>query len=202
MAGKRTNNGKTIYQGTKFYYDGYLYSINPNGDIYKEIMTKTLEQLTNCLLIHKRVIVIVSELHLGQYDSSNVQITKLIKNIKRYIAKEYQTKDIGHIWVREKERAKSQHYHMALFISGKVVNYPDKILGKMKELWEPEYSQKLPNPYYFIDKKLSNIDDATYRLSYFAKTRGKGYRKQQIKDYSTSRIIRPQGMSMDYFCNT
>jgi hypothetical protein len=43
------------------------------------------------------------------------------------------------------------------------------------------------NPSYFIDND-EVFADAVYRISYLAKTRGKGYRPAQVKDYSTSRL--------------
>jgi len=48
----------------------------------------------------------------------------------------------------------------------------------------------LEHPYYFIDKH--NLEDerkeVIKRVSYLGKTRGKGYRNPQAKDYSTSRL--------------
>ncbi len=45
----------------------------------------------------------------------------------------------------------------------------------------------LKKPFYFVDSQ-ETLADAVYRVSYLAKTRGKGYRPEQVKDYSTSRL--------------
>jgi hypothetical protein len=48
----------------------------------------------------------------------------------------------------------------------------------------------IKNPFYFIDKDNCQEERAKAidRLSYLAKTRGKGYRDPQAKDYETSRL--------------
>ena len=49
----------------------------------------------------------------------------------------------------------------------------------------------IKNPFYFIDKDnyQEMRGEAINRISYLAKTRGKGYRDPQAKDYGTSRLI-------------
>ena len=48
--------------------------------------------------------------------------------------------------------------------------------------------------FYFIDKKKEGFREqrgkAIYRLSYLGKTRGKGYKNVQAKNYSVSRLSR------------
>ena len=48
----------------------------------------------------------------------------------------------------------------------------------------------IKNPFYFIDKDNCQEERAKAidRLSYLAKTRGKGYRDSQAKDYGSSRL--------------
>ena len=60
----------------------------------------------------------------------------------------------------------------------------------IKEKWQPNYAHMPSNPYYFIDQnnKQTELQNAIFRLSYLAKTRGKGYRDSQAKDYGTSRL--------------
>ena len=43
-----------------------------------------------------------------------------MNRLKQWIKRNYKTKDIGSQWVREMERAKTQHYHVALFIDGEL----------------------------------------------------------------------------------
>ena len=39
------------------------------------------------------------------------------------IKRKYKTKYVGYVWVREMERAKTQHYHCAFFIDGDFIQF-------------------------------------------------------------------------------
>ena len=101
-------------------------------------------------------------------------------------------KRLGYMWVREQEKAKSQHYHLALFLDGNKVQHPSKLLRWIKGRWTWYEQPKPPTikrPFLMTKRQCkSSIDDAVYRISYLAKPRGKGYRNRYTKDYSTSRI--------------
>jgi hypothetical protein len=95
------------------------------------------------------------------------------------------------MWCRELETAKKKHYHYALIIDGHKVNFPYEVTNKVKELW-----RQLDGSEYFPDNCCYNvkrddyesIQDAIWRISYLAKSRGKGYKPEQTKNYGTSRI--------------
>ena len=109
-------------------------------------------------------------------------------------------KDIGHVWVREVETVKTQHYHVALFLDGNKIQHPSALLQLIKAKWYKHGRLWIPNKehvdddgcFYFIDKKNLNFKEqrgkAIYRLSYLGKTRGKGYKDIQAKNYSVSRL--------------
>lgn len=186
-------NRKTKYYGEYLEFNGERLRINSGEGkgVYLEIIHGIINQLDIAYSIHKRVLVIVFEVHQREYKKDNSDLSNLIKNTKQWIARNYKMKSIGHVWVREMERAKTQHYHGALFLDGDKIRTSYKVFNKMRDLWgDRGHMPHLENPYYFIDK--NNHDevraDAIYRLSYFAKTRGKGYRDQQTKDYSLSRL--------------
>jgi len=99
---------------------------------------------------------------------------------------------VGFVWAREQEKAKKQHYHLAIFIDGVKIRHSKRLLEVITQKWDesdPRNHHKpvVKNPYYFIDNE-KVFKKAIYRLSYLAKTRGKGYRPAQSKDYSTSRL--------------
>ena len=107
-------------------------------------------------------------------------------------------KDIGHVWVREQEEAKQQHYHVALFLDGNKIQHPSKLLQLIKAKWYKHGRVWIPKKeradddgcFYYIEKKnfVEERGKAIYRLSYLAKTRGKGYKDKQAKNYSVSRL--------------
>ena len=159
--------------------------------VYPKIIEKMVEQLDICLQIHKRVFVLRFDLHLKKYSGDNKTISTFMNRLKQWIKRNYKTKDIGSQWVREQERAKTQHYHVTLFIDGDVIRYPNKLLRAIRTKWfKNGHCPVLEHPYYFIDKH--NLEDerkeVIKRVSYLGKTRGKGYRNPQAKDYSTSRL--------------
>ena len=61
----------------------------------------------------------------------------------------------------------------------------------MKRMWsENGHMPYLEYPFYCINKHNLETErlKAIYRVSYLAKVRGKGYRDDQVKDYSGSRL--------------
>jgi len=189
---KLTNRKVKTTSGT-FEYDGVAYEVNATGSgIYKEIMRRIIEQLRTALEIHKRLLVIRFDLHSASFDHGNEEIRLFRKRIITWVSRHYQTHSIGFVWARETESAKAQHYHLAMFIDGDKVRNPKKILSIIMQKWEltnpsNHHMPHIKKPYYFIDND-DVLADAVYRLSYLAKTRGKGYRPKQVKDYSTSRL--------------
>ena len=159
--------------------------------VFPYMIERIVEQLDTCIAIHKRVFVLRFDLHLKEYSGDNKTISTFMNRLNQWIKRNYKTKDIGYGWEREQERVKAQHYHAALFIDGDVIRYPDKLLRAIRTKWfKYGHCPVLEHPYYFIDKH--NLEDerkeVIKRVSYLGKTRGKGYRNPQAKDYSTSRL--------------
>jgi hypothetical protein len=189
---KRRRNRKTKITSKTLEYEGVVYKIySVKPGIFKEIIFKIIEQLKIAREIHKRLLVVRFDLHSHSFDPSNGEISLFRKQIIQWVARNYQTHDIGFVWAREQEKAKSQHYHFSLFIDGDKIKRHKKILQVIREKWEgADPSHHMPfgkNPSYFIDDD-DVFADAVYRLSYLAKIRGKGHRLGQVKDYSTSRL--------------
>ena len=166
-----------------------------NFGVYPLIMERIVEQLDACFRIHKRVFVVLFILQHRETSQDNKDISKFMNVIKQWVRRKYKTKNIGSVWVREweKAKAKSHHYHCALFIDGDKVRHPIEILKAIKSKWfrygnVPD--KFLKNCYYNIRKE--NYDEkraeVIWRLSYYAKIRGKGYRNPQSSDYQTSRL--------------
>jgi hypothetical protein len=166
-----------------------------NFGVYPLIMERIVEQLDACFRIHKRVFVVLFILQHRETSQDNKDISKFMNVIKQWVRRKYKTKNIGSVWVREweKAKAKSHHYHCALYIDGDKVRHPIEILKAIKSKWY-RYGNVpdkfLKNCYYNIRKE--NYDEkraeVIWRLSYYAKIRGKGYRNPQSSDYQTSRL--------------
>jgi len=114
-----------------------------------------------------------------------------MNRLNQWMRRNYGIKNIGYIWVREREKAKEQHYHLALYLDGNKIQHPKKLNAQIKKMWAPHgYMPTISKPYYYIDKNNHKERrlEAIYRVSYLAKVRGKGYRDEQAKDYQTSRL--------------
>ena len=189
---KRTNNRKrTIFENT-FLHNGKTYQVNSaKSGLYAEILTRIIEQFEIGLTKWKRVFVLRFDLHTHAYTKDNARITAFRKRLFPKLKRRYGFKDIGYCWVREQERAKTQHYHFVLFLDGRLIRHSSKITLMIKDAWEDPtgtYTMPfIPRPFHFADSD-DAIQKAIYRVSYLAKPRGKGYRPAQTKDFQCSRM--------------
>ena len=80
-----------------------------------------------------------------------------------------------------------------MFLDGDKVRHPKEIIKAIKSKWY-KYGNVpdkfLKNCYYNIRKEnyKEEREAVIWRLSYYAKTRGKGYRDPQSSDYLASRL--------------
>ena len=158
-----------------------------------DILNSGIGQLLAMLSFHSRVLTIRVDLHMREYEASNIRISKFISKLRKWLACHYKMKRIGYLWVREKERAKSQHYHLILYLDGNKIRYPAKINHWIREYWTWQDQPKPPtikNCYTMVHRDdKDSLDESVCRMSYLAKSRGKGDGGPNTKDYSSSRII-------------
>jgi len=185
-----TNRKRVVFDDKFQYKDETIFIQQGRQGAYAEILNSMFEQFDTALNIHKRILLHRFDLHPTYNTLTNALLSKFIDRLKKWIGRNYGIRNIGYIWVREQERAKKQHYHLALFLDGNRIRHPKKLNAQIKEMWTPYgHMPTIINPYYFVDKNNQGKRlDALYRVSYFAKVRGKGYRDSQTKDYSTSRL--------------
>jgi len=186
-------NRKKEHYGSFLTINNEQLEINSSNiyGVYPVIINKMVEQLDLCIAKHKRVFVLRFDLHLNEYSDDNKEISKFMKAQVQRIQRKYKTKYVGYVWVREMERAKTQHYHCAFFIDGDKIRNSFRLNQQIKAKWyKSGHRSVVPKPYYYLDKHNMKEERAKviYRLSYLAKVRGKGYRSPQAKDYSTSRL--------------
>ena len=171
--------------------------------VYPNIIEKEVEQLDICLDKFGRVLVVRFDLSMDEYTGDNQTISIFLNRLKEKLfkLKKYRRiRDIGHVWVREVETVKTQHYHVALFLDGNKIQHPSALLQLIRVKWYKHGRLWIPKKehvdddgcFYFIDKKKKDWEEvrrkAIYRLSYLGKTRGKGNKDIQAKNYSVSRL--------------
>lgn len=192
MSNNRRNRKKEHY-GSVISINGEDFEINSTEKlgVYPKILERMVEELDKALYLYKRVFVLRFDLHQKDYSDDNEAVSTFMKAQVQRIKRKYKTKYVGYVWVREMERAKTQHYHCAFFIDGDKLRTSNVLNQQIKAKWYKNgHRSVVPKPFYFIDKH--NFEEkrreVIYRLSYLAKVRGKGYRSAQAKDYSTSRL--------------
>jgi hypothetical protein len=186
-------NRNTITYDGWIVYDGEKIKINnrPQHGVYKKIVISFIKQLDAAISIHKRVLVLRLDFHVNYYTETNNKLSKFMKNIIQWLNRHYGIKKVGYQWVREQERAKKQHYHLALILDGDLIQNPSKINEIFREKWLPNGSMYIPdNCFYRINKhNLKEVRESViYRVSYMAKSRGKQYRPAQTKSSCSSRL--------------
>lgn len=176
---------------------GRLQSIQADqkNGCYFEILDALNREMTAMLAHHNKLFFVRIDMRVIDYSDKNKMVSDLLRKIKRWIAHHYQTKHIGHLWVREVERAKKQHYHLVLMVDGNKMNHPKRLIQRIEEMAE---QRNLPKPYtpdncFIMINRGDNtaFDDAFYRGSYLAKTRGKNYKGKLANNFSASRIKQP-----------
>ena len=168
----------------------WLVSSKPSG-IYPVMAKKLFSQFFNMFSHYSSLHVIRFDLHQKHYNANNSRITQFLRRFIKQLKRRYNIVRIGYCWVREQEDSSAQHYHFVLFLAKRVVRHPKKVLQIASKIWS-EMSGFFFVPkhcFYNVDvNDLTTIQKVIYRLSYFAKARGKGKRPHQTKNYSTSRL--------------
>jgi len=197
----QTTNRKHITKASSITHEGKEYRIN-NGKgekkygLYAPILHEMIDQYQIAFKKWQRVLVLRVELHMPHETDNNRVVSLFLKRLKKQLKQKYGFRDIGHTWAREYHgKGKGQHYHLALFLDGNKVRHPSRINEIIKASWERKSGDchggysigYIKRPFYFVNN--GEIEQAAiYRVSYLAKTRGKGNRPSQTKDYQCSRM--------------
>ena len=195
----KTTNRKQTTKAGSIIHNGKGYRVN-NGNgkkkcaLYTPILHRIIDQYQIALEKWRRVFVLRVELHLPHETDNNRIVSLFLKRLNKQLKQKYGFKDIGYAWAREYHgRGKGQHYHLALFLDGNKVRHSSRINETIKSSWERPlggyHIGYIKRPFYFVNNQ--DIEQqAIYRVSYLAKTRGKGERPPQTKDYQCSRMKR------------
>lgn len=190
---RKRRNRKTVIKDGWIVHNGERIEIcnSDSYGVYKKTVLAFIEQLDAAIQIHRRVLVVNLFFSINYYTDTSYTFSKFMKNIKQYLSRNYDIQNVGYQWVREQEKAKKQHYHLALILDGDEIQNPRKLNEIIREKWLAWGSIHIPeNCFYYIDKHNHQEEraKAIYRASYMAKSRGKGVRPAQTKDFYCSRL--------------
>jgi len=178
--------------------NGMLVPLNVTEDsgCYIEVMEAAQRQLEAMQSHHRDVFVVYFLIQCPSYTSANAPISRFMKSLGKRILtsagrrtkKRYQFRRYGYLWVREKETAAAQHYHVALMLDGKQIQNSIYLL---QEYLQPaaESAEVTVSVCEGLDRVVRGDEDSygacLKRVSYSAKERGKGARKAKAKDFSS-----------------
>lgn len=159
---------------------------------YPKILYRFIDQL-DAMLSHCRCVMVVRmDLHMGGYTDANKVMAIFRRRLLKKLKSKYVDLKLGYLWVREVERAKTQHYHVALMVDKDLIHYSYQITQAVVDVWKnmTNIQPHIPKHCYYTVKcgALDTYAELIKRISYLAKKRGKGYRASQAKDFGSSRI--------------
>ncbi|MEZ8606914.1 inovirus-type Gp2 protein [Vibrio sp. 10N.239.311.G01] len=149
----------------------------PDG-VFNEILEKAFGQLEAMRSYYSKVTMVLLQLHQAIHTKSNNQLTILLSKLKARLQKHYGGK-VGYFWVREQNKAESQHYHIAIMINGHKCQRSKLVDIATQTYWEnrhpDNFSFRIRNRIYRINtrKNSNELRAARMRLSYMAKRKGK-----------------------------
>lgn len=135
---------------------------------------------------HGKMFVFRFDLSVNEHTQNNGLIEHLVRRLSRRVKTHYKAK-LFYFWVREQEKAKKQHYHFFVILDGSKINRPNQLQEWIRTIWE-QYGRCHWSAYHNVSRQDTNsLRDVVYHLSYLAKSRGKGYRAAQVKDFGHSK---------------
>lgn len=167
-----------------------------NSGCIIEVIKAAQSRLDAMLCCVGDVFVVHFVVQLPAYTADNTVMSRYMKSLKRRLLtkpgrksrKRYMFTELGHLWVREKETGPAQHYHVTLMLNGKLIKHPKYLL---QEYLRPAADQLgIKVSLCSGHNRVITGDDESYgvclkRVSYNAKERGKGIRKDKAKDFDS-----------------
>jgi hypothetical protein len=180
----------TNHNSLPFSYKNHCYQIyKPKQGGHNIRGLKRMFNLIEVILsYYSRALVARIDLHPTYFSSDNKIMSKFLKSYIPKLEKQYKCKVI-YFCAREQNTSHKQHYHLALMLSGHMIQHSEKLLTQLKSAWEEcnaGTATFVERPFYIMyrgDKP--SIVPVIYRLSYLT------------KEY-TKELNRP---AHDYLCN-
>lgn len=181
-----------------FRYQGKPHLIfHKQGGIIPEVLTKSFELVDTMLSYYSKVTAVLIQLHQVQATADNKSLTLMIRRLKDVLKKHYQC-EVGYLWVREQNKAESQHYHMIVMLNGhkcqqsKLIDIATQIAWQ--NLHPDNFSFRVRNRIYRIKRNKDDHESRALRmrLSYMAKKEGKNHFKSYTNVYRYS-LLKEKG---------
>lgn len=188
---KRKRGTRSDYVTHKSVYScqgiEYLINTTPSSGCYTKPLSEMICRIVGTVERYKRLMFIRLDLSVADYEETNESLSAFLKLAARYVKRRYKTR-LEYVWAREQEKVKRQHYHLALLIDGDKIRYPTHLYEELGEKWRKGRLSIPKSPYLMTDSH--NIAEAVYRVSYLTKERGKGYRRDGVRDFGWSAFNR------------
>lgn len=158
----------------EFNHSHYLVFLPKPELLLNRILKRSFCWLNQVIEHYSKVCVVFLQLHSKRYDENNASMTYFNRRLRKALKAQYGGK-IGIFWVRERKLSQSQHYHLAVTVSGHFCRKSFHIDRLTKEIWESindgNFSYSPRNRLYYINRLSQNFTyrAAFMRLSYFAK---------------------------------
>ena len=187
---KRGTRSDYVTLRAVYSYQGIEYPINtiPSSGCHTQPLSEMIRRIVGAVERYKRVMFIRLDLSVIDYEETNESLSAFLKQAVRHVRRKYKTR-LEYVWAREQKKAKRQHYHLALLIDGDKIRYPTQLYEELGEKWRKGRLSIPKSPYLMTDGH--NIAEAVYRVSYLTKERGKGYRRDGVRDFDWSRFTPP-----------
>jgi hypothetical protein len=132
------------------------------------------------------------DLRMNGYSDSNILMTTFWRRLRKKLRRKYANLKLGFIWVREQEKAKQQHYHVVALVNKDLIYFSNSITAAVILVWRSitDTQAHIPKNCYYTVKREDwpSFIEPVKRVAYLAKSRGKGYKPDQTKDFGSSRI--------------
>lgn len=136
-----------------------------------QLVNKIISSCETMLSHYSKVMVVRIDLHPQQFSADNNQISQFLDLQVEKLSKQYKCK-VQYLCARERHHSETQHYHVALMLSGHKIHYPHKLLNQLKSQWERAggTASLVDSPFNIMRRgNKPSLKNAIYRLSYFAK---------------------------------
>lgn len=142
---------------------------------------------------HNKLFLLRFDLHQPDPTPTSKHLSEYLKSVIGKIMRHYKLKRIAYAWAREVETVEQQHYHCFIIVDGNKVQRPHIITKVLREDWSLYYDGTIHWPskrcYYQLRRSdRETTQQAIYHISYLAKSRGKGRKPHQSKDYGISKL--------------
>jgi len=152
-----------------------------------------LDQVSAMFSYHNKLFLLRFDLHQPEATPTSKHLTEFLKSSLSKVIRKYKLSRAIYAWAREAESTDNQHYHCFIALDGNKVQAPHAITKLFAYDWGLYYDGHLHWPskrcYYQIKRgNRELLQEAIFHISYLAKSRGKGNKPNQAKDYGMSRL--------------